>query len=867
MRSVFSEFSGGGAGPNFLRGSARTLADSFDGLSGTQVGNPFTAPMLRKFTDAFAPDGVGGDMKVAPSDTLLVVTADDVPDSTATTRTVTVDGPHIVSTIDTLGDQDFFSVQLVAGNIYDIGQFLVQGGPSGVPLSDAYIEIYDANGNLLASADGGGPNTPSGLDALLTFIPDTSGTYYINARAYDTDSTNGTTGDAVGDYELFVNDVTDQPTYVPYYDLDSPLHSIDWGSQVDRTSRNPDGQEGPRITDNAFTGVGSNPYGIEGKNVITVYFAKAGDIFVSEDPANPGLTTTIVAQGLQAWELEAFNYALDLFEQVADVVFVVVDNRAEADFKIITYEGTPGVGASVLGRMSPPNEDNEGQAEFNSGDARWTEEGVSPGGFYFSTLLHEFGHGMGMAHPHDTGGRSSIMRGAGGGTAGIGGGLGDFDLSQQVHTVMSYNDGWATSPYGQPRSGGITGTQVDHFGWVASLSPLDIAVMQDKYGVNEDWATGNDTYTLKDVNASGTSYTSIWDGGGIDEIVYDGARDASIDLRPATLAYEEGGGGRVSYAYGIHGGFTIANAVTIENARTGSGNDTLVGNDANNSLSSGAGNDIVVGGAGNDTIDGGLGTDTMTGGDGSDTFRFDSVDDSAPGAGRDVITDFTSGSDLIDLQQLGATTFLGTDQFSGNAGEVRYAVDGSSTIVELDNNGDGLADVQIELAGVLGLGVDDFTNVIAAPTGGNDVIRGTSGNDVIRGLGGNDTLVGLAGADLLIGDDGNDRLIGGAGADTLNGGAGSDVFVYEIGSDSPAGAGRDTIQDFRSGVDDIDLIGLGDLTFIGKRDFSGTPNELHWVRGDGYVTLEADLNGDAVADFQIELTGLTRIYQTDLLIG
>ena len=36
--------------------------------------------------------------------------------------------------------------------------------------------------------------------------------------------------------------------------------------------------------------------------------------------------------------------------------------------------------------------------------------------------------------------------------------------------------------------------------------------------------------------------------------------------------------------YGIYGGFTIANGVTIENARSGSGNDTLIGNEAANRL-------------------------------------------------------------------------------------------------------------------------------------------------------------------------------------------------------------------------------------------------------------------------------------------
>jgi Ca2+-binding RTX toxin-like protein len=660
-----------------------------------------------KLYDAMPADGVG-DLKPVTATTVLILTPDDIPDSTSTTHSITVDGPHIVSTINTIGDQDFFRVDLQAGRSYEIGEYLVTGGPSGVPLSDAYIEIYDAAGNLLTSADGGGPNTPSGLDALATFAPETSGTYFINARAFDQDGTNGTTGDSVGDYELFVNDVTDQPHYVPYYDIDSPLNSIDWGTQVDRTSRNPDGQEGPRPTGNEYTGVGWNPYGIEGKNVITVYFAKAGDIFIDEDPTTPGSTDTMVAKGMADWEKQAFWNALHLYEQVADVTFVEVGSRAEADFKFITYIGTPGAGASLLGRMSPPGEENEGQAEFNAGDARWTEEGLQPGGFYFPTLLHELGHGMGMAHPHDNGGHSSIMRGAGGGTAGIGGGIGDYELSQQVYTVMSYNDGYASSPYGQPRSGGITGTQVDQYGWVASLSPLDIAVIQDKYGVNEEWATGNDTYTIKDYNGPGNSYTSIWDSAGTDQIVYGGAQDANIDLRPATLQYEWGGGGWVSYAWGLYGGFTIANGVTIENAVSGSGNDTLTGNEAANRLEANAGNDTLVGNGGGDTLVGGAGKDTLTGGVGNDIFLFQANNDSAAGLNRDVITDFAKGSDLIDLSALNASKFIGTSLFSGQAGEVRYASFDGGTIVELDSNGDHLADFQVELNGSVALSFSDF---------------------------------------------------------------------------------------------------------------------------------------------------------------
>jgi serralysin len=596
-------------------------------------------------------DTLGGEalaLGLAPAQTtaILLPTADDVAGDIATDRTIEVNGSHIVSTIETIGDQDFFRVELQAGLTYEIGQYAKTGGPSGVPLADSYIELYDSNGNLVTFADGGG-KTPSGelygLDAMLTFTPEASGTYYINARAFDNNTADGgDNGDLVGDYELFV----DLSTYKPYYDTSSPLHAIDWGTQVDGTSRNPDGAEGPRVTGNEFTGSASNPYGVPaGKNVITVYFAKAGDVFVDENPADPGLTTTMIAKGFEQWEKDAFTYVFDEYERVADIVYVEVDDRYEADFVFVTYLGTPGRGApSLLGRMSPPDTANEGQAEFNAGDERWNEAGLAPGGFTFITMIHELGHGHGLAHPHDAGGRSSIMRGVTQGPIAdspIGPiedptgvwpdyTLGDYELNQGVWSMMSYQDGWQTSPYGQASS-------KDGYGWLGGLMAFDIAAIQDKYGVNEETATGNDVYTLKDENAPGTFYYSIWDAGGNDTIQYGGARDANIDLRAATLQYEYGGGGWVSYAYGIHGGYTIANGVTIENASSGSGNDTLIGNDAANVLSGGAGNDALNGGAGNDRLVGGAGTDTLSGGAGADIFVFDRAGDSGAGAARDKI--------------------------------------------------------------------------------------------------------------------------------------------------------------------------------------------------------------------------------------
>jgi len=93
--------------------------------------------------------------------------------------------------------------------------------------------------------------------------------------------------------------------------------------------------------------------------------------------------------------------------------------------------------------------------------------------------------------------------------------------------MMSYEDGWQKSPYGQAES-------TDPFGWLGSLMAFDVAAIQDKYGVNEEFATGDDTYVIDDENVAGAYYSCIWDAGGTDEIIYMGARDATIDLRAAT---------------------------------------------------------------------------------------------------------------------------------------------------------------------------------------------------------------------------------------------------------------------------------------------------------------------------------------------
>jgi serralysin len=162
-------------------------------------------------------------------------------------------------------------------------------------------------------------------------------------------------------------------------------------------------------------------------------------------------------------------------------------------------------------------------------------------------------------------------------------------LNQGIYTVMSYNDGYASvqNPVGRG---------IRDYGYAAGPMAFDIAALQFAYGANMTTRTGDTTYVMPDANKRGTAWTCIWDAGGTDTIVYNGARATTIDLRDATLDNSPTGGGVPTFANGVLGGFTIANGVEIENATGGKGNDRIYANEQANVLNGRAGNDIVFGG-------------------------------------------------------------------------------------------------------------------------------------------------------------------------------------------------------------------------------------------------------------------------------
>ncbi|HUG61927.1 MAG TPA: M10 family metallopeptidase C-terminal domain-containing protein, partial [Methylomirabilota bacterium] len=138
-------------------------------------------------------------------------------------------------------------------------------------------------------------------------------------------------------------------------------------------------------------------------------------------------------------------------------------------------------------------------------------------------------------------------------------------------------------------------------------------------------------------------------------------------------------------------------------------------------------------------------------------------------------------------------------------------------------------------------------------------LLGSRLNDILTGDGKANLLAGGDGDDVLAGNGGDDTLVGGAGKDTLTGGEGADVFLYTAASDSTPAA-PDMIKDFDGeGGDVLDLKAVdADTTKPGDQDFIFAPGGFTGVAGEYHETLvgtvgtiQADTDGDKIADFKL----------------
>jgi Ca2+-binding RTX toxin-like protein len=251
-------------------------------------------------------------------------------------------------------------------------------------------------------------------------------------------------------------------------------------------------------------------------------------------------------------------------------------------------------------------------------------------------------------------------------------------------------------------------------GWESLVFNADMNASTNYVGSN-----GNEQIFLQYLNDTAT-------GGGGDDTIQGGGGNDILDggAGSDTAMYENDFSSVVATLNGAKQVTVRVNGVAedkiknFENLTGGYGGDTLTGDKGDNTLNGWGGNDTLKGGNGDDIIIGSAGTDTMSGGSGKDHFVFNLVTSQTP-FDTDVVSDFKHGEDKLDFSALDTNaatpkddpfTFLKQEgaAFDGKHAEIRFDKQSDITVVEADLNGDGFADIHIQLTGAINLDKNDI---------------------------------------------------------------------------------------------------------------------------------------------------------------
>ncbi|MEH2024710.1 matrixin family metalloprotease [Nostoc sp.] len=133
-------------------------------------------------------------------------------------------------------------------------------------------------------------------------------------------------------------------------------------------------------------------------------------------------------------EINAFTKAINSWANVANFQLESSGfNDSQAELTFHSVDSSVFSSASVLGQAEPPGESSnlfaEGDVlinwEFYQGDS---DAELLVGSYYYDTFVHEIGHALGLAHPHDNGGSSSIFPGVDNASD-----FGDLNLNQYIN--------------------------------------------------------------------------------------------------------------------------------------------------------------------------------------------------------------------------------------------------------------------------------------------------------------------------------------------------------------------------------------------------------------------------------------------------
>ncbi len=462
----------------------------------------------------------------------------------------------------------------------------------------------------------------------------------------------------------------------------------------------------------------------------------------------------------------------------------------------------------------------------------------APGNWGQATIMHELGHSLGLKHGHQDYTNVDLtgyLDAPAGGGARYGSAALPSARDGQSWSLMTYRPAPGSLEFaGEGRNQPQTYMQDD------------IAALQHLYGANFTTRGGDTLYRWNpqtgEMSIDGVAQgaptankilMTLWDGDGID--TYDLSNyssDLDINLEPGAfstfstaqlanhLAYSGGdapAAGNVANARLFQGDLRSL----IENATGGSGDDDILGNQAANILRGNNGADRLIGSAGSDRLYGGASNDILAG----DSYALPSV-----------------ASDLDNAIGSGA----GDDWLSGGKGDDTLIGGGG---IDTASYAEAQGKVIVNLQTGLSSGAD-----------GADTL---SGIENLAGSSFSDELIGNVGANELNGGGGKDRLTGGGGADLLIGGAGKDRFVFLSTDDSTEGA-LDLISDMLAG-DILDLSAIdanegvgGNQAFVFSTSLTGAAGQYTVSFVEGQSLLQADTDGDGLADLSILFTGDVR---------
>ena len=574
---------------------------------------------------------------------------------------------------------------------------------------------------------------------------------------------------------------------------------------------------------------------------------------------------------------DAIMLGINAYAHLLPITFTPADDFATSDFKFVGLDNFSYAGFGNF----PGTNYNQHNGEFESymfvnTSTLYSSAEVGGAGFNEFLALHELGHMLGLAHPHDHGAGSESW-------TDVARTHDDDVLDNARYTIMSYEAGGEDVIVG------------NNYGHVLTPSAIDIAALHNMYGANTNAYNSNTTYRMSDRRAAprdlegsdgtisiGRAYYTIWDTGGIDEIVYEGNNNAYINLIDAPLTHDDSAeiqdmieavtntdrfhslpeliredianadyhaGGfisRVFYTSSLQlGGYGIAQGAKIENASGDDGDDILIGNNHQNTLSGFGGDDLIYGGVGADFLYGNSGNDILFGGASSDLIDGNAGDDYIDGGiGRDIIN-AGGGHDIVHDTDAHRDIIWGDHGFD----TVSFLGTAQSMVIDLNKNDNAtnFGDYIHSVENIISTDHDDtiWGNDIANKLSGmqgNDYIHSGAGADIIYGGFGDDTIFGGANSDQIFGEDGNDLLDGGAAKDIINGNNGDDII---FDTDNM----RDVIFG-GAGFDIVTMLGAGQSVTIDLAMSNATSFGDFFHSIEGIMTTDYDdiIRGNGIAN-------------------